>query len=73
VEHADAKQLPYIYLSAGSNDVIPEVIDHTHLLAGALRKKKARFEMHESEGGHDWKFWDSEIEIILQRIAALQK
>jgi S-formylglutathione hydrolase FrmB len=73
LEQADAKKVPYIYLSVGSNDVIPEVIDQTHLLAERLRKKKIRFEMHESEGGHDWKFWDSEIEIVLQRIAALKK
>jgi S-formylglutathione hydrolase FrmB len=73
VERIDERTLPYLYLSVGSNDNIPEVIVQTHQLAGLLRKKKARFEMHESEGGHEWNYWDSEIEKVLRSISGKQK
>lgn len=71
LEKANTKTLPYFYLSVGSQDGIPEIIDHTHLFAAALRKKGASFEMHETAGGHDWKFWNKEIETVLQRISEL--
>jgi S-formylglutathione hydrolase FrmB len=68
-ERANGKNLPYFYLSTGSQDGIIEIIGLTHDLAGALRKKGAAFEMHESPGGHDWKFWDQEVKTVLQRFA----
>lgn len=71
LEKANAKSLPYFYLSVGSQDGITEIIDLTHSFATALRKKGVSFEMHETPGGHDWRFWDKEIEIVLQRIAEL--
>ncbi len=71
LEKTNPKTLPYFYLSAGSQDAIPEVIDQTHSFASALRKKGGTFEMHETPGGHDWKFWDKEIEIVLKQIAEI--
>lgn len=68
-EKANPKAAPYFYLSVGSHDGIPEIIDLTHSFAAALRKKGIAFEMHETSGGHDWKFWDKEIDIVLKRIA----
>lgn len=65
----NSKSLPYFYLSIGSQDGIPEIIDQTHGFASSLRKKGIPFEMHETTGGHDWKFWDKEIEIVLKQIA----
>ncbi|MHB1050872.1 MAG: alpha/beta hydrolase [Bacteroidota bacterium] len=59
---------PYIYLAVGSQDGLSEIIDETHRLAGTLRKNGIPFEMHETAGGHNWKFWDKEIEIVLRRI-----
>lgn len=73
LKRTGGRALPYIYLSVGSNDNIPEIIDQTHLLAGTLRAKKISFEMHESEGGHEWNYWDSEIENVLRRISGKQK
>lgn len=73
LEKSNAKSLPYFYLSVGSQDGIPEIIDMTHSFAAALRKKGASFEMHETAGAHDWKFWDKEIEVVLQRIAELSR
>jgi S-formylglutathione hydrolase FrmB len=71
LDKANVKSLPYFYLSVGSQDGIPEIIDHTHSFAAALRKRGASFEMHETFGGHDWKFWGEEIETVLRRISAL--
>ncbi|MEW5799557.1 MAG: alpha/beta hydrolase family protein, partial [Bacteroidota bacterium] len=73
LEKANSKSLPYFYLSVGSQDGITEIIDLTHSFATALRKKGVSFEMHETPGGHDWRFWDKEIEIILQRITELSR
>lgn len=73
LDKTTAKSLPYFYLSVGSSDGIPEIIDVTHSFAGALRKKGVSFEMHEIPGAHDWKLWDQEIESVLQRIAQLSR
>jgi putative tributyrin esterase len=59
---------PYIYLAVGSQDGLTEIIGETHRLAGTLRKNGIPFEMHETAGGHNWKFWDKEIEMVLRRI-----
>lgn len=68
-EKINPKTAPFFYLSVGSQDGIPEIIDLTHSFASSLRKKGIPFEMHETTGGHDWKFWDKEIEIVLQKIS----
>ncbi|MFA5832760.1 MAG: alpha/beta hydrolase family protein [Bacteroidota bacterium] len=71
VDKSTSTSLPYFYLSIGSQDGILELVDLTHNFAAALRRKKIAFEMHETAGAHEWKFWDKEIEIILKRIAEL--
>lgn len=73
LEGKDGKELPFFYLAVGSQDIIPEVITQAHALAGSLRKKKAHFEMHESEGGHDWMFWDQQTEMVLSVFQRLRR
>ncbi|MFH0990361.1 MAG: alpha/beta hydrolase family protein [bacterium] len=68
-EKAKPNTLPYLYLAVGSQDGIPEIIDETHRFAATLRKLNIPFEMHESPGAHEWRFWDKEIQIILRKIA----
>lgn len=58
----------YFYLSVGSQDGLSEIIDETHRFAATLRNNGIAFEMHETAGGHNWKFWDKEIRIVLERI-----
>lgn len=70
-EKMNSKTAPYFYLAVGSQDGIPEIIELTHTFAATLRKKGIPFEMHETAGAHDWKFWDKEIEIVLQRISEI--
>ncbi len=72
-KNAVIDSLPYFYLAAGSQDNIPEVIYQTHELAGIFRKKKVRFEMHDSEGGHDWLFWQEQTRIVLDCILSRLK
>ena len=64
-ENANASVVPYIYLSVGSQDGILEIPGLTHDLAALFRKKGIAFEIHETPGGHDWKFWDREIRTVL--------
>lgn len=71
LDKANSTLLPYFYLAVGSQDGFFDIIDHTHTFTAALRKKGIHFEMHETAGGHDWKFWDKEIAIVLQRIAEM--
>lgn len=70
-DKSNGKALPYFYLSIGSQDALIELVGLTHDLASVLRKKNIDFEMHEMPGGHDWKFWDKEINNVLQRITEL--
>ncbi|MDP1677889.1 MAG: alpha/beta hydrolase family protein [Bacteroidota bacterium] len=62
------KTTPYFYLTVGSQDNILNIVNPTHAFAASLRNREIPFELHETAGGHDWKFWDKEIEIVLQRI-----
>lgn len=66
--NADTALLPYFYLSAGSQDGIPEVVTQMHELAGIFRIRKIAFEMHESPGAHDWLFWNSELQTVLSKL-----
>ncbi len=70
-EKVNTKTVPYFYLAVGSQDGISEIIDRTHSFAASLRKRGIAFEMHETAGAHDWKFWDKEIEIVLHRISEI--
>ncbi len=70
-EEAQQDNAPYIYLAVGSQDGLTEIIGETHRMADTLRKTGIPFEMHETAGGHNWKFWDKEIQIVLQRIREL--
>ena len=62
---ADAATAPYIILADGAQDGIPEVVTQTHDLAAILRARTVPFEMHETPGAHDWKFWQQELRRVL--------
>jgi putative tributyrin esterase len=59
---------PYLYVSTGKSDPLPQVSDSNPRFAEALRAGKLRHEYHERPGTHDWKFWDSELEFMLGRL-----
>ncbi len=73
IDSVSIDRLPYLYLSVGHNDGIPEIIEYSNLFSTTLRKKKAAYEFHETIGEHNWIFWDKEIEIVLQKIERYQQ
>lgn len=62
---------PYLYVSTGRSDPLPQVSDSNPRFAEALRAGKLKHEYHERPGTHDWKFWDSELEFMLGRLCAV--
>lgn len=68
VQKVDPTSAPFFYLSVGSQDGLPEILELTYKFAVTLRKHSIVFELHETPGAHNWQFWNKEIEIVLQRI-----
>lgn len=60
--------LPYIYLAVGIQDGLKPFLPRNRELADTLRAIGAVYEYHEVQGGHDWKFWDREIQPLLKRL-----
>jgi S-formylglutathione hydrolase len=69
----DKTTLPYLYVSSGSNDSLPQVSESNPRFATALSARNLRFEYNERPGTHDWKFWDSEINLMLGRMCVFMK
>ena len=61
-------RLPYLYVSTGKSDPLPQVVDSNPRFAEALRARGVKYEYNERPGTHDWKFWDSEVELMLGRL-----
>jgi len=56
--------LPYIYIDCGFDDGFLEI---NRGLAEALEEKRITFEYYEVSGGHDWNYWDKQLQIILRK------
>ncbi|HLP16890.1 MAG TPA: alpha/beta hydrolase family protein [Bacteroidota bacterium] len=65
LDSADAKQLPYFYVSVGHSDFL---LDASLEFGTKLRRKGAAYEFHETIGTHDWLFWDREIRTVLDKL-----
>lgn len=61
-------RFPYLYVSTGKSDPLPQVADSNPRFAQALRNRKLEYEYYERAGTHDWQFWDSEIQFMLERL-----
>ena len=62
---------PYLYVSTGKSDPLPQVADSNPRFAEMMRARKLRHEYYERPGTHDWKFWDSELELMLGRLCVV--
>ncbi|HWT02337.1 MAG TPA: alpha/beta hydrolase family protein [Pyrinomonadaceae bacterium] len=62
---------PYLYVSTGKSDPLPQVADSNPRFAAAMRAQKIKHEYNERPGTHDWKFWDSEVELMLGRLCVM--
>jgi S-formylglutathione hydrolase FrmB len=69
----DKTTLPYLYVSSGSSDPLPQVSESNPRFAEALSARNLRFEYNERPGTHDWQFWDSEINLMLGRMCVFMK
>jgi|GEM_PF-4666038 len=63
----------YLYMSAGMSDPLAQVSESNPRFEEALRAKDLRFEYNPWPGGHDWRFWDSEIPTMLGRMCVFVK
>ncbi|HYG80782.1 MAG TPA: alpha/beta hydrolase family protein [Pyrinomonadaceae bacterium] len=70
-EPPKGSRFPYLYVSTGKSDPLPQVADSNPRFAEAMRAQKLKHEYHEKPGTHDWKFWDSEIELMLGRLCVV--
>jgi len=57
--------LPDIYIDCGVEDGFLEV---NRKLAELLEEERITFEYYEVFGGHDWNYWDKQIQIILRKV-----
>ncbi|HEX8144131.1 MAG TPA: alpha/beta hydrolase family protein [Pyrinomonadaceae bacterium] len=61
-------RFPHLYVSTGKSDPLPQVALGNPRFAEALKARKLDYEYYERPGTHDWRFWDSEINIMLGRM-----
>ncbi len=61
-------RLPYLYLVIGTSDGFPTFLPANRTLTDSLRAYKIVYEYHETPGGHNWKFWDTEIQLLLKKL-----
>ena len=70
---ADRSSIPYLYISTGTSDPLPQVSESNPPFARALRAGNVKHEYYEHAGTHDWHFWDSEIVLMLGRMCVMKK
>jgi putative tributyrin esterase len=57
---------PYFYLACGSTDFFLEI---NRVLAAQLSRLKMPYEYHETQGGHEWEYWDSALSPMLEAVS----
>lgn len=67
------QRLPYFYMVIGIQDGFQKWIPAHHALAESLRVYGAAYEYHETQGSHNWEFWDREIQPLLGRLRKIMK
>lgn len=68
---SERTRVPYLYISTGANDPLSSVLPANARFTDALRERKFAYEYHERPGSHDWRFWDGEIKLALERMSEL--
>lgn len=65
------KALPFLYLDCGTEDFL---ISNSRDFSGLLVEKKVPHEFRQLPGGHEWPYWDRQVQEVLrlaaQRLAA---
>jgi S-formylglutathione hydrolase FrmB len=62
LESADGSRLPRLHVSCGTED---HLVDHSRRFAAAAEAKGADVTVDFRSGEHEWGFWDTEIQTVL--------
>lgn len=65
--------LPYVYMAIGIQDGYRSFLPAHRAFTDLLRTYGAAYEYHETQGGHNWQFWDREIQPLLRRMREVLK
>ena len=57
------KNLPFVYLDCGTEDFL---INSNRDFVNLLLERKVKHEFRQLPGGHDWKFWDAQVQEFLE-------
>jgi len=64
---------PYLYMCIGIQDAYRTFLPAHRAFTDLLRTYGAPYEYHEVPGGHDWQFWDREVQPMLKRLREVLK
>ena len=67
------ESMPYIYMAMGAQDGFRSFLPAHRALTDLLRGAGASYEYHETPGGHNWQYWDTEIQPLLKRMREVLK
>ena len=67
------ESMPYIYMAMGTQDGYRSFLPAHRALTDLLRGASASYEYHETPGGHNWQYWDTEIQPLLKRMREVLK
>ena len=65
--------VPYVYLVTGIGETFTQRLILYRAFADSLRAHQVPYEYHETQGGHDFRFWGREIRPLLKRLRELLK
>ncbi len=68
VRQSSKDPVPYIYLVIGTADGFRNFLPANRALGDLLRASGIAYEYHETPGGHNWQYWDREIQPLLKRL-----
>ena len=63
----------YLYFAMGTQDGFRSFLPVHRMFTDSLRVAKIPYEYHELPGGHNWQFWDREIQPLLKRMREIMK
>jgi S-formylglutathione hydrolase FrmB len=67
------ESMPYIYMAMGTQDAYRSFLPAHRALTDLLRGAGVAYEYHETPGGHNWQYWDTEIQPLLKRMREVLK
>jgi putative tributyrin esterase len=65
LKRADPTQVPYLFLACGSADRFLRI---NREFVKELSAHRIAYEYHETSGGHDWQYWDSAVQPMLNAL-----